>query len=69
MEMVSGSMSRVSEGLECVGFFFLEPGVVECENASFLAVNWGNTNTAVTTSYQLLLWEVSENCWRYSLVV
>ena len=51
LEMFSGSMTRVSEGLEWVGIFFPEPGLVECENASFLAANCGNTNTVVTTSY------------------
>ena len=52
LEMFSGSMTRVSEGLEWVGIFFWEPGVVECENASFLAANVGNTIMAVTTSHQ-----------------
>ena len=39
LEIFSGSMTKDSEDLEWVGIFFWEPGVVECENASFLAAN------------------------------
>ena len=52
LEIFSGSMTKDSEGLEWVRIFFLEPGVMECEKAGFLAWIWGNTNTVVTTRYQ-----------------
>ena len=52
LEIFSGSLTRVSEDLEWVRIFFLEPGWWNVKNPVFLALNWGNTNTAITTRYQ-----------------